>query len=91
MQTLIDLDDYILNIRGSTGALIVGKPGSGKSVLTTYLMLKIMQLGGFALICDAKRSDFYSLKNYLFKRIIYLMEEIGLLKVLIKLLKCYGN
>ncbi len=52
MQTLIDLDDYILNIRGSTGALIVGKPGSGKSVLTTYLMLKIMQLGGFALICD---------------------------------------
>lgn len=35
-------------------------------VLTTYLMLKIMQLGGFALICDAKRSDFYSLKNYLF-------------------------
>lgn len=66
MQTLIDLDDYILNIRGSTGALIVGKPGSGKSVLTTYLMLKIMQLGGFALICDTKRSDFYSLKNYLF-------------------------
>lgn len=66
MRTLIELDDYSLNIRGSTGALIVGKPGSGKSVLTTYLMLRIMQLGGFALVCDTKRSDFYSLKDYLF-------------------------
>lgn len=65
MQTSIELDNYSLNIRGSTGALIVGKPGSGKSVLTTYLMLRIIQLGGFALICDTKRSDFYSLKDYL--------------------------
>lgn len=66
MKTLIELDNYTLNIRGSTGALIVGKPGSGKSVLTTYVMLKAMQLGGFALICDTKRSDFYSLKDHLF-------------------------
>ena len=65
MQTSIDLDNYALNIRGSTGVLIVEKPGSGKSVLTTYLMLRIIQLGGFSLICDTKRSDFYSLKDYL--------------------------
>ncbi|RHW50332.1 cell division protein FtsK [Lactobacillus bombicola] len=65
MRTTIDLDGNVLSLRGSTGTIIVGKPGSGKSVLTTYLLLEILKLGGFALVCDTKRSDFYSLKDYL--------------------------
>ena len=63
MKTLIDIDDYQINIRGSTGVLTVGKPGSGKSVLVSYLMLKLMSVGAYPLIFDTKRSDFYSLKD----------------------------
>ena len=59
----IDLDDFKINIRGSTGALVVGKPGSGKTVLVSYLMIKLMALGAFPLICDTKRSDFFSLNK----------------------------
>ena len=69
MQTFIKIDNYSINIRGSTGALIVGKPGSGKSVLVSYLLLKLMSLGAFPLIADTKRSDFYSLKKIL--KIVY--------------------
>lgn len=65
MKTLIDIDGYQVNIRGSTGALTVGKPGSGKSVLVSYLMLKLMSVGVFPLIADTKRSDFYSLRKVL--------------------------
>jgi DNA segregation ATPase FtsK/SpoIIIE-like protein len=61
----IDLDDFKINIRGSTGALVVGKPGSGKTVLVSYLMIKLMALGAFPLICDTKRSDFFSLNKIL--------------------------
>lgn len=54
----INLDNFEIPIRGSTGALIVGKPGSGKSVLVSYLMLMLMLLGAFPIIFDTKRSDF---------------------------------
>lgn len=67
MKTFITLDNFQINIRGSTGALIVGKPGSGKSVLVSYLLLKLMSLGAFSLIADTKRSDFYSLIKILKK------------------------
>lgn len=66
-MTLINLDNYRINIRGSTGALVVGKPGSGKTVLVSYLMLKLMTLGALPLICDTKRSDFFSLRKILDK------------------------
>lgn len=59
----INLDHYNIPIRGSTGALVVGKPGSGKSVLVSYLMLMMMSLGAFPVIFDTKKSDFFSLKN----------------------------
>lgn len=59
MITSINVDEFKINIRGSTGALVVGKPGSGKTVLVSYLMLKLMALGAFPLICDTKRSDFF--------------------------------
>ena len=62
---VINLDNYDIPVRGSTGALIVGKPGSGKSVLVSYLMLMMMTLGAFPIIFDTKRSDFFSPK-YLF-------------------------
>ena len=65
MNLSINIDGFDVNIRGSTGAIIVGAPGSGKSVLTSYFMLRIMQMGGFVVICDTKRSDFYSLSNIL--------------------------
>ena len=65
MKTFIRLDSYQVNIRGSTGALTVGKPGSGKSVLVSYLMLKLMSVGALPLIADTKRSDFYSLRKVL--------------------------
>lgn len=59
----IKLDNYDIPVRGSTGALIVGKPGSGKSILVSYLMLVLMSLGAFPVIFDTKRSDFFALKN----------------------------
>lgn len=65
MKTLIDIDNFQVNIRGSTGALVVGKPGSGKSVLLSYLLLIMMSFGAFPLIADTKRSDFFSLGNIL--------------------------
>lgn len=65
MITSINVDEFKINIRGSTGALVVGKPGSGKTVLVSYLMLKLMALGAFPLICDTKRSDFFSLNKIL--------------------------
>lgn len=66
-MTLINLDNFKINIRGSTGALVVGKPGSGKTVLVSYLLLKLMSLGALPLICDTKRSDFFSLGKILDK------------------------
>lgn len=65
MKTSINIDDYQINIRGSTGALVVGKPGSGKSVLVSCSMLKLMAIGAFPLIADTKRSDFYALRKVL--------------------------
>lgn len=66
-MTLINLDNFQINIRGSTGSLIVGKPGSGKTVLVSYIMLKLVSLGAFPLIADTKRSDFFSLRKILDK------------------------
>lgn len=65
MKTFISLDRYTINIRGSTGSLVVGKPGSGKSVLLSFLMLALMALGAFPLVADTKRSDFFSLRSVL--------------------------
>ncbi|GAA0867423.1 ATP-binding protein [Lactobacillus kefiranofaciens] len=65
MQTFINIDSYKINIRRSTGALVVGKPGFGKSVLVSCSMLKLMSIGAFPLIADTKRSDFYALRKVL--------------------------
>lgn len=62
MQTSIQVDDgLIIDINGQAGCEIVGRPGSGKSWLATFLLLRCMQLGAFPVICDTKRSDFYNL------------------------------
>lgn len=65
MKTFINIDNYQINIRGSTGSLIVGKPGSGKTVLVSYSMLKLMSLDAYPLIADTKRSDFFALRKVL--------------------------
>lgn len=44
------IDNVELNIRGSTGSLIVGKPGSGKSVLTSLMALQLMKVGALSFL-----------------------------------------
>lgn len=61
------LDDrHPIPIVGSSGALIVGLPGTGKTISATLLALRIMQkYGAKLLIADTKRSDLYGLKDVL--------------------------
>lgn len=62
MQTSFPIDDNLeIDLRGQAGAEIVGRPGSGKSWLATFILLMGMTLGAFPVICDTKRSDFYNL------------------------------
>ncbi len=65
MRTSFVIDNVELNIRGSTGSLIVGKPGSGKSVLTSLMALQLMKVGALSFFIDNKKSDFYSLNTIL--------------------------
>ncbi|GFP06803.1 hypothetical protein LHEJCM1005_10950 [Lactobacillus helveticus] len=69
MLTSFNIGKVPINLRGQAGCEIVGRPGSGKSVLATFLMLKSMQLGAFPVLCDTKRSDFYNLGKLLDKRV----------------------
>lgn len=46
MKTFVDIDkDHGIDIHDSSGVLLVGLPGSGKTVFMTYLLLKLMCLG----------------------------------------------
>lgn len=66
MKTFVDIDkDYGIDIHDSSGVLLVGLPGSGKTVFMTYLLLKLMCLGALVFIIDNKRSDLSGWKNYL--------------------------
>lgn len=62
MQTSFPIDNNLeIDLRGQAGCEIVGRPGSGKSWLATFILLMSMALGAFPVICDTKRSDFYKL------------------------------
>ena len=62
MQTSFQIDDNLeIDLRGQAGCEIVGRPGSGKSWLATFILLMALSLGAFPIICDTKRSDFYKL------------------------------
>lgn len=66
MKTFVDIDkDHGIDIHDSSGVLLVGLPGSGKTVFMTYLLLKLMCLGALVFIIDNKRSDLSGWKNYL--------------------------
>lgn len=59
-------EDLRIGLRGSAGLLIVGRPGTGKTVLTTFLMLQAMaKLGARVYIIDTKRSDLSHFARYL--------------------------
>lgn len=61
------LDEYHpIPVVGSSGSLLVGLPGQGKTITATILSLRIMQkFGAKLMIVDTKRSDLYGLKNVL--------------------------
>lgn len=62
MKTSFPIDEGLhIDLRGQAGCEIVGRPGSGKSWLATFILLMAMALGAFPVICDTKRSDFYKL------------------------------
>ena len=62
MKTSFPIDESLhIDLRGQAGCEIVGRPGSGKSWLATFILLMAMALGAFPVICDTKRSDFYNL------------------------------
>lgn len=71
MTTLSDKAIWLDNrhpipVIGSSGALIIGLPNSGKTISASLLALRIMQkFGARLLIADTKRSDLYGLKNVL--------------------------
>jgi DNA segregation ATPase FtsK/SpoIIIE-like protein len=58
-------DDITINLRGQSGCEVVGRPGSGKSMLASYIMLIAMKLGAFPVFADTKRSDFFQLGKML--------------------------
>lgn len=70
MPTSFDVGNIPINLRGQAGCEIVGRPGSGKSVLATFLMLRAMQLGAFPVLCDTKRSDFFNLGKMLNRQVV---------------------
>lgn len=50
------------NLRGSAGLLVVGRPGTGKTMLTVFLLLQAMKCYGASIyLIDNKRSDLSSL------------------------------
>ena len=63
----IELDNTVsFNLKGSGGLLLIGRSGTGKSNLTTYIMLKAMSQTRCGLyIIDAKRADMFSLHKVL--------------------------
>lgn len=55
-----------IGVCGSSGALLVGLPGTGKTVSAVLLALRIMQkFGAKLMIADTKRSDLYGMKDQL--------------------------
>lgn len=66
-------DDFILKVdqrtnirlRGSAGIIIVGRPGTGKTMLSMYLLLQVLKKGASVYLVDNKRSDLSGLKDYL--------------------------
>lgn len=59
-------NNVTFNLKGSGGLLLIGRSGTGKSNLTTYIMLKSMsQVHCGLYIVDAKRADMFGLGNVL--------------------------
>ena len=51
MQTSFQIDDNLeIDLRGQAGCEIVGRPGSGKSWLATFILLMALSLGAFPII-----------------------------------------
>lgn len=65
MITSFNVDGIPISLRGQAGCEIVGRPGSGKSMLATFVLLKTAQLGAYPVFCDTKRSDFFHLGKML--------------------------
>lgn len=63
------LDDiHPIPVAQSAGMLLIGLPGTGKSITGTLTSMKIMyKFGALLEIADSKRSDLFNLKNYLIK------------------------
>ncbi|PAB50507.1 cell division protein FtsK [Lactobacillus johnsonii] len=63
----IELDNTVsFNLKGSGGLLLIGRSGTGKSNLATYIMLKSMsQVHCGLYIVDAKRADMFGLSKVL--------------------------
>lgn len=63
----INIDNNVsFNLKGSGGLLLIGRSGTGKSNLTTYIMLKSMsQVHCGLYIVDAKRADMFGLSKVL--------------------------
>lgn len=64
---IVSLDKAVsFNLKGNGGVLLIGRSGSGKSNLATYIMLKILaQVHGGLYVIDAKRADMFSLRKVL--------------------------
>lgn len=61
----VEVDNNVsFNLKGSGGVLLIGRSGTGKSNLTTYIMLKAMsQVHCGLYIIDAKRADMFGLSR----------------------------
>ena len=61
------LDEYHpIPVVQNSGAMIVGRPGTGKSIAASLLALQLIKkYGAQLLIADTKRSDLYGLKDVL--------------------------
>lgn len=70
---MVTFDKFILlvdkrtqiNLRGSAGIIIVGRPGTGKTMLSMYLLLQALKKGASIYLVDNKRSDLSGLQDYL--------------------------
>lgn len=90
--------DVGISLRGKAGAEIVGRPGSGKSMLSTYILMSSMKFGAFPILCDTKRSDFFHMGQQLDRQNHVDGKEVhscvastpsqvaGLLRILVKLM-----
>lgn len=67
ISELVELDKKTrFRLSGSGGILVTGRSGSGKTNVTTHIMLSAMAHAGAGIyIIDAKRADMFNLREYL--------------------------